>query len=395
MPLVHMADMLHHAYGNHYAVGAFDVVSLDFISGVIAAAEEKQAPVIISLAESHFEYFDFELLMAAVVRAAERATIPVAIHLDHGESLESAVRAVNMGCTGIMVDASNQPLDENIAQTRAVVDMAHACGIPVEAELGYVPGVEGEDAERHPGDIQYTTVEDAKRFIDETGADFLAVSIGTVHGRMKGKPKLDVERLAKINQALKLPLVIHGGTGLSDEQYRSLIDNGVTKINYYTALADAAGQRIKGNLGSGTNCSYTGCIDGTAEAVQQEAARCIDIWGSTGRASSMFASCRPWLPVEHIIFFNTEKLDTAETEDMMSEGRRVLGGIPGVQRVFTGHAVADDSSYRHCWVVRFAARPVIDSYREHPAHQNFADNRFRPYAGTRLSIDFEECSTEK
>ena len=132
MPLIHIADMLNHAYENHYAVAAFDVVSLDFISGVMAAAEEKHAPVIISLAESHFEHFDFELLMAAVVRSAERSTIPVAIHLDHGESLESAVRAVNLGCTGIMVDASNQPLDENIAKTRAVVDMAHACGIPVE-----------------------------------------------------------------------------------------------------------------------------------------------------------------------------------------------------------------------------------------------------------------------
>jgi fructose-bisphosphate aldolase class II len=390
-----MADMLQHAYENHYAVGAFDVVSLDFISGVMAAAEEKQAPVIISLAESHFEYFDFELLMAAVVRAAERSTVPVAIHLDHGESLESAVRAVNLGCTGIMVDASNLPLDENIARTRAVVDISHACGIPVEGELGYVPGVEGEDAERHPGEIRYTTVEEASRYIDETGADFLAVSIGTVHGRMKGKPKLDVERLAKINQALKLPLVIHGGTGLSDEQYRSLIENGVTKINYYTALADAAGKCIKGNAETGRNCSYTGCVDGVAGAVQQETSRCIDTWGSTGRAGSILANCRPWLPVEHVIFFNTESLDTVETEAMMSEGRHVLGGIPGVLRVFTGHAVADDSEYRHCWVVRFTARPVIDSYRKHPAHQGFADNRFRPYAGSRVSIDFEECSRDK
>lgn len=394
MPLIHMADMLHHAYANHYAIGAFDVVSLDFISGVMAAAEEKHAPVIISLAESHFEYFDFELLMAAVVRSAERSTIPVAIHLDHGESLESAVRAVNLGCTGIMVDASNQHLNENIAKTRAVVDMAHACGIPVEGELGYVPGVEGEDAERHPGDVQYTTVDEARRYIDETGADFLAVSIGTVHGRMKGEPKLDIERLAQINQALKLPLVIHGGTGLREDQYRSLIDNGVTKINYYTALADAAGQRIKGNVESETNCSYTNHIIGVAEAVQHEAARCIDIWGCTGRAASMLASCRPWLPVEHVIFFNTKKLNAAATEDMMSEGRRVLGSIPGVQRVFIGRAVAEDSSYRHCWVVRFSASPVIDSYREHPAHQHFANNRFRPYAGDRLSIDFEECNTE-
>lgn len=395
MPLVYMADMLHHAYENNYAVGAFDVVSLDFISGVMAAAEEKHAPVIISLAESHFEYFDFELLMASVVKAAERSTIPVAIHLDHGESLESAVCAINLGCTGIMVDASNLPLDKNIALTRAVVDMAHACGIPVEGELGYVPGVEGEDAERHPGDIQYTTVDEARRYIDETGADFLAVSIGTVHGRMKGEPKLDIERLAQINQALKLPLVIHGGTGLRDDQYRSLIDHGVTKINYYTALADAAGQRVKGNVKTETNCNYARYIDGVAQAVQQEAGRCIDIWGCAGRASSMLASCRPWLPVEHVIFFNTEKLDAAATEDMMSEGRRVLGSIPGVQRVFTGHAVTEDSSYRHCWMVQFSARPVIDSYREHPVHQHFADNRFRPHAGDRLSIDFEECSAEK
>jgi fructose-bisphosphate aldolase class II len=395
MSLVHMADMLHHAYENNYAVGAFDVVSLDFISGVMAAAEEKQAPVIISLAESHFGYFDFELLMAAVVRAAERSTVPVAIHLDHGESLESAVQAVNLGCTGIMVDASSLPLDKNIALTRTVVDMAHACGIPVEGELGYVPGVEGEDAERHPGDIRYTTVDEARRYINETGADFLAVSIGTVHGRMKGEPRLDIERLSQINQALKLPLVIHGGTGLRDDQYRSLIDNGVAKINYFTALSDAAGQCIKGNVETGTNCSYTSQMNGVAEAVQREAGRCIDIWGGSGRASSMLASCRPWLPVEHVIFFNTKNLDAAATLDMMFEGRRVLGSIPGVQRVFTGHAVTEDSAYSHCWVVRFSARPVIDSYREHPLHQRFADNRFRPYAGDRLSIDFEECHKGK
>jgi fructose-bisphosphate aldolase class II len=394
MPLVHMADMLQHAYENNYAVGAFDVVSLDFIAGVMAAAEEKRAPVIISLAESHFGYFDFELLMASVVKAAERATIPVAIHLDHGESIESAVHAVNLGCTGIMVDASNLTLDKNISLTKSVVDMAHACGIPVEGELGYVPGVEGEDAERHPGDVQYTTVDEARRYIDGTGADFLAVSIGTVHGRMKGEPNLDIGRLSQINQALKLPLVIHGGTGLRDDQYRSLIDNGVAKINYYTALADSAGQRIKGNAENDVACNYTSQLNGVVEAVQQEAGRCIDVWGCAGRASPVLTSCRTWLPIEHVIFFNTEKLDAAATEDMMSEGRRVLGSIPGVQRVFTGHALAEDASYSHCWLVRFSGRPVIDSYREHTLHQYFADNRFRPYAGDRLSIDFEECCTE-
>ena len=305
MPLVHMGDMLRHAYDNRYAVGAFDVVSLDFITGVIAAAEAKQAPVIISLAESHFEYFDFELLMAAVVRAAERTSVPVAIHLDHGESLQSAVRAVNLGCTGVMVDASSLPLDENIARTRAVVDMARGCGIPVEGELGYVPGVEGEDAERHPGDVVYTTVEEARRYRDQTGVDFLAVSIGTVHGRMQGEPQLDFERLADINQALGIPLVIHGGTGLSETQFRRLIDNGVAKINYYTALADAAGKQIQANAQTAERPGYTGMLRGTAQAVQQQAEHCIDTWGSNGEAKALLSVCRPWQPVEHVITYNT------------------------------------------------------------------------------------------
>jgi len=382
--------MLRHAYENRYAVGAFDVVSLDFISGVIAAAEAKQAPVIISLAESHFGYFDFELLMAAVERAAERASVPVAIHLDHGESLESAARAVNLGCTGVMVDASNRPLEDNIAQTKAVVEMAHGCGIPVEGELGYVPGVEGEDAERHPGDVVYTGVAEARLYLEATGVDFLAVSVGTVHGRMRGEPKLDFGRLAEINQALGIPLVIHGGTGLSDEQFRKLIENGVTKINYYTALADAAGRRIKANGQAAGEGGYTAMVRGVADAVQQEAARCIDVWGSAGRAAAVLAYCRPWLPVEHVIVYNTKGLDTVGVEDMMAEGRRVLGAIPGVRRVFTGHAVQDGAPYRHCWVVRFAGRPVIDSYRDHAEHRHFADSRFRPHAGERLTIDFQD-----
>ena len=187
MALVHMADMLRHAYQHRYAVGAFDVVSLDFVTGVIAAAEEKRAPVVISLAESHFDCFDFELLMAAVERAAKRTPVPVAIHLDHGETLQSAIRAINLGCTGVMVDASSLPLDGNIAHTRPVVDMAHACGIPVEGELGYVPGVEGENAERHPGDVVYTSAAQARQYVEATGVDSLAVSIGSVHGRLRGE----------------------------------------------------------------------------------------------------------------------------------------------------------------------------------------------------------------
>jgi fructose-bisphosphate aldolase class II len=388
MPLVHMGDMLRHAYEHKYAVGAFDVVSLDFITAVIDAAERQQAPVIISLAESHFEYFDFELLMTAVVRAAQRTSVPVAIHLDHGESFESAVTGINLGCTGVMVDASNLPLDENIKHTRAVVDMAHACGISVEGELGYVPGVEGEDAERHPGEVIYTTAAEAKKYLEETGIDFLAVSIGTVHGRMKGEPKLDINRLSEINQTLQIPLVIHGGTGLSDKQFKNLIENGVTKINYYTALADAAGRRIQNNAQPGVT-GYTSLLKNVSDAIQKEAERCIQTWGSAGKANELLAYCRPWQPVAHVILYNTEGLDDNGIEDMMAEGQRVLSAIPGVTEVFTGHAVQNGADYKHCWIVRFTDRAVIDSYREHPDHKQFADNLFRPYAGGRISIDYE------
>lgn len=390
MPLVNMKDMLCHAYKHQYAVAAFDVVSLDFIAGIIAAAEAKQAPIIISLAESHFEYFDFELLMAAVEKAALRTNVPVAIHLDHGESFESAVRGINLGCTGVMVDASNLPLEENIKQTRAIVDMAHGCGIPVEGELGYVPGVEGEDAERHPGEVVYTTVADAKTYADETEIDFLAVSIGTVHGRMKGEPKLDFERLAEINQALQIPIVIHGGTGLSEEQFHTLIENGVTKINYYTALADAAGRCINDNVKTTGAAGYTALVKGVSGAIQQEAERCIELWGSTGKAEALLSSCRPTLPVEHVILYNTRDLDAGGIKDMMAEGKRVLSKIPGVREVFTGDVVQEDGSYRYCWVVRFTDRSVIDSYRTYPDHQQFADTHFRPYAADgRISLDYE------
>jgi len=390
MALVHMGDMLRHAYANRYAVGAFDVVSLDFVTGVMAAAECQQAPVIISLAESHFAYFDFDLIMAAVERAAERASVPVAIHLDHGESLESAVRAINLGCTGVMVDASTFSLEENIARTRAVVDMAHACGVPVEGELGYVPGVEGEDAERHPGELVYTTIDEAVRYTQATGVDFLAVSIGTLHGRMKGEPRLDFKRLGEINQALTIPLVIHGGRGLSDAQFRRLIETGVSKINYYTALSDAAAERIRANVKARGTAGYTAQVKGVPEAVQQEAERCIHLWGSAGRAKELLDRCRRCKPVEHVILYNTEGLDDTAVEETIAEGRRVLGPIPGVRRVFAGRAVQDGAPYRHCWVVRFANASVIDSYRDHPDHQHYADTRFRPHAGGRVSIDFEE-----
>jgi fructose-bisphosphate aldolase class II len=391
MALVNMRDMLEHAYRNRYAVGAFDLVGLEFLEGIMEAAEACRAPVILSLAESHFDHYDFDLLMPAVEAAARRAEVPVSIHFDHGASLESATQAINRGCNGVMVDASTLALPENVSRTRAVVDMAHACGVPVEGELGYVAGVEGEDAVQHPGELVYTSVEEARVYVQRTGVDFLAVSIGTVHGRLKGRPKLDYSRLERINQALGVPLVIHGGTGLSDEQFQRLIANGVAKINYYTALSDAAARTLRNNAAQHAGAGYTTLLRHTRDAVAAETARCMRLWGSAGRAAEVLIQCRPWQPVEHLIIYNVDNLDEAGVEHMMAEGRRVLSAIPGVREVFTGEAVKRDAAYRYSWLVRFASREVIDSYREHPDHKAFADKLFRPHAGGRISSDYREA----
>jgi len=393
MPLVNMKDMLEHAYRQGYATGAFDLVSLDFLQGIMMAAEQSRAPVILSLAESHFEYFDFELVMAAVETAARRASVPVAIHLDHGASLSSAVTAIRYGCNGIMVDTSHESLSSNIQMTRAVAEMSHACGIPVEGELGYVPGVEGEDAERHPGEVAYTTPEDADFYVEQSGVDFLAISIGTVHGRMKGEPRLDLQRLKQINEALRIPLVIHGGTGLSDHQFRQLIANGVAKINYYTALSDAAAKQINENTEAGSGSGYTGLVKDIRSVVATEVERCMHLWGSAGRADEVLSNCRPWVPVEHLIIYNVQGIGEADAETMIAEGHRILSAIPGVRKVFAGEAVQNDAKYRYTWLVHFCHAAVINSYREHPDHVAFANKLFRPVAGERISIDYQTVAS--
>lgn len=388
MPLVNMRDLLTHARRHGYAVAALDVVSLDFLDGVVRAGENCRAPVIVSLAETHFEHYDFELLMAATVAACRRSSAPLAIQLDHGASLDTAVAGIRLGCNGVMVDGSALPLADNLALTKAVTDMAHACGVAVEGELGYVPGEEGEDAEKHPGDVIYTTPAEASGFVERTGVDCLAVSVGTVHGRLRERPKLDFRRLAAIAEAVDVPLVIHGGTGLSDEQLRRLISLGVAKINYYTALADAAGRSIRDLAKHDARAGYTGLTRGVRDAVREEAERVIRLFGGSGRAAEVLAQCRSWREVEHLILFNAAG-NEAETETMMEAGRRSLAAIPGVRQVITGRALTKGARYRYCWFIRFCSAPVIDFYMNHPGHLHFANTHFRPVAEDRLTIDYE------
>ncbi len=395
MALVNMRDLLHHAYQNSYAVGAFDLVSLDFLEAVIGAAERCRAPVILSIAEPHFAHYDFELMLPAVEAAAKRASVPVAIQLDHGSSLESIVKAINLGCNGVMLDVSRESLPDNIEATREVVEMAHSCGVPVVGELGYVAGVEGDGAMLHPGEPQLTVPAEAKAYVERTGVDFLAVSIGTVQGRVKGRAKLDFQRLKQLYQTVDVPLVIHGGSGLSEDQFRRLVSLGVAKIDYFTALSDVAAEVMRKQARQNPKGSFTELKSGVKDAVGEEVEQCLRHWGSAGRAAEVLAQCQPWLPVEHLIIYNVENLDERQVRQMMAEGRRVLSAIPGVREVLTGEAVQEDASYRYTWLVRFVSQAVIASYRDHPDHVAFANNLFRPHAGGRVSIDYQIVEPER
>jgi len=391
MPLVDMRDMLNHAYHNGYAVGGFEPVSLEFVEAIIQAAESCRAPVILNFVEFHFEHFDFELLLASAEKAARRSTVPVALHLDHGQSLDSIVRAINYGCNGVMLDASHAAFPTNVSLTRKVVETAHNCGVTIEGELGYDAGVQAvsEENASQIGETSLTAIEEAKAFVERTGVDCLAVSIGTVHGHVRGRTKLDIDRLKRINEAVKIPLVIHGGSGLSDDQYRKLISHGVARINYYTALADISADRIRANVKSNGHGGYTSLIKGLRESIRAEVERCMVVWGSAGRAAEVISQCQLWEPVEHLIIYNVEGADDAKIENMKARGRETLSRIPGVRRVSTGSAVRGQSKYRFSWMVQFTHQKVIDSYREHPDHATFANEVFRPIAGDRISIDFQ------
>ncbi len=390
MPLVNMRDMLYHAYDNNYAVGAFDLVSLDFLEAVISAAEICRSAVILSIAEPHFEHYDFELLLPAAEAAAKRASVPVAIQLDHGGCLETVVKAINLGCNGVMLDASNQDFSDNIEHTRAVAEMAHRCGVSVVGELGYVAGKEGEGAEQHPGETAFTLPSEAKAYVERTGVDFLAVSIGTVQGRMNGRAKLDYARLKQLNQTVNIPLVIHGGSGLNEDQYHKLTLNGVAKIDYYTALSDVAAKAMRKRSKGNPKGSFTDLKKDVKEAVGNEVQRCLRQWGSAGRAAEVLERCEPWLSIEHLIVHNMSAQSSQSIDSLMSEGKRILLQMPGVREVFTGEAMKENSKYSFCWLVRFTHKAALESFREHEVFDSFLKKQFNPNVSDLTSIDFQE-----
>ena len=242
MPLVNTLDMLRDAQKNRYAVGAFNIENMEMAQAVVAAAEAMRAPVIIQTTPGTLKYADPETYSAIVASLAKNASVPVAMHLDHGDSFEKAMACLKAGYTSIMIDGSKLSFEENIALSAAVTAEADKLGIPVEAELGKVGGK--EDTTESAGD-EYTDPAKAAEFAERTGISSLAVAIGTAHGVYTRKPVLDVERLKLIRAEVDVPLVLHGASGLTTEQVQSCIAEGICKVNFATELRIAYTEAVK------------------------------------------------------------------------------------------------------------------------------------------------------
>lgn len=243
MPLVTSKELLLNAQRNHYAVGAFNVENMEMVMAVLKAAEETNSPVIMQTTPGTIKYAGLDYYLANVRTAAMRTSVPVVMHLDHGNSYELAMEAYRAGYTSIMIDGSKKPFEDNIAITKAVCDAVHPGGIPVEGELGRVGGKEDdlEVAEGNP----YTDPDQAREFVARTGVDSLAVGVGTSHGVYKGIPKVNVDVLSAIREAVDVPLVLHGTSGVPDEQVIECVKRGICKVNYATDLRIAFTRGIK------------------------------------------------------------------------------------------------------------------------------------------------------
>jgi fructose-bisphosphate aldolase class II len=282
MPLVTLSEILKPANAQGYAVGSYDVFNLEMASAVIQAAEENRSPVILAYVEVFDTLFPMEAFAAALRDYAQKASVPVCIHLDHATNLAVIERALKAGFTGIMIDASDKAFEENIRITSQVVELSHALGISVEAELGHVAGNEGMYTD---DSSVYTEVSQAREFMDRTGVDALAVSVGTVHGVYKSTPVLSFDRCAEIKAETDgLPLVLHGGSGLSDEDFKKIIASGINKVNIFTDLTLAAIRTLREADLTGKT-PYFGLSMQVKEAIRLAAIAKMSQFGCIGMAS--------------------------------------------------------------------------------------------------------------
>ena len=272
-------DFLTEAYKKHYAIPAFDYFNLFDAQVMIEEAEMARTPIM--LMESFPEYFNPKIWLSFVEAMAENATVPVFTHIDHAESVEYCLEAIEAGFDSVMIDASGDSLEENIHKTKIVVDYAHKHGVAVEAEVGKIKSKEhGGIAD--DSDFLVRT-EDAVRFVRETKVDFLAVGIGNQHGFYVGEPKIHFDRLREVNQALGIPLVMHGGSGLPKDTLQATIRDGITKVNVYTDVASAFSEALRESLNEqGEHAMFMKSCNAAMEAARVQIRRWIETCMSSG-----------------------------------------------------------------------------------------------------------------
>ena len=279
--LVNMNEVLLPAREGRYAVGLFNAVNLELARGILAAAQRTGSPVIMGTAEVLFPYGPLEEVSYYLIPMAKKAGVPVVIHLDHGLKKETCLKALDLGFTSIMYDCSTDDYDTNVEKVREMAEIAHSQGATIEGELGHV-GDNTDAAEADPS-FFYTDPGQARDFVEKTGVDALAVAVGTAHGAYKLPPKLDFDRIRAIKEQAKVPLVLHGGSGLTDEDFRKAIRAGISKINIFTDINVAAVRGARQHFVSDDK-GLTELIPAAVEAVERETAKKMELFGSCGRA---------------------------------------------------------------------------------------------------------------
>ena len=282
--LVNMNDVLYDAKKGKYAVGLFNAVNLELARGIIAAAEQTGSPVIMGTAEVLFPYGPLEEVSYYLLPMAKKAKVPVVIHLDHGLKKETCLKALELGFTSIMYDCSTDSYDDNVKKVKEMADIAHSFGATIEGELGHVGDNEGSaEGSSHLADPSkfFTDPKMAKDYVQKTGVDALAIAVGNAHGAYKLPPKLDFERIRTIAKTVDVPLVLHGGSGLTDNDFKQAIKEGISKVNIFTDLC-LAGERA---MAEGANkLAYLEQRNLKVEYIKQAAIRKMKLFGCDGRA---------------------------------------------------------------------------------------------------------------
>ena len=248
-----MRELLQDARKRKYAVGGFNVFNFETLNAVTEVAEELKTPIVLGIPERLFKFVDVDTLSAAMVRAAQKTTVPVALHLDHSHTYEGVMKAIRWGFTSVMFDGSSLPLLENLKRTKEITRIAHSLGISVEGELGYV-GCYGPKCDINDENIVSADV--AADFVANTRVDALAVAFGNNHGAYRGSPKLNLSRLSELNSAVNVPLVMHGGSRFSRDDYKNSIQSGISKINITTDMSLAATEGLKAELAKTPAANY-------------------------------------------------------------------------------------------------------------------------------------------